>query len=221
MSLILFMDTSASEALLGLVEDGQWLQTKVLPDARQLGQTLHTEVAELLQNSGKTLQDLRAVAIVNGPGSYTGLRVGLAAAKGWCFGLDIPLITLNRLQILLSQFRKKEHISGNSLLLLPARAGEWFAFGADAEGGILLSARHVDRAALEAILDQGSFQKIVVAGAPEKAPTNITVAASLFMGDAIHFNGLETVVTEKFNEKRFAEITTAKPEYLKGVYIAS
>ena len=58
----------------------------------------HIAIRDLMAEQGRRLSDLAAVAVVHGPGSYTGLRVGMSAAKGLCYALDLPLITVNTLE---------------------------------------------------------------------------------------------------------------------------
>ena len=61
---------------------------------------LHVAVQQLMTNTGSRMRDLQAVAVTAGPGSYTGLRVGMAAAKGFCYALGIPLITEDTLKVM-------------------------------------------------------------------------------------------------------------------------
>lgn len=213
------MDTCAAEGLIGVAEDGQWLQTKVLPDARRLGETLHIEVDALLEETGKSWAQLDAVAVVSGPGSYTGLRVGMATAKGWCFALDIPLITLNRLELLLHQCRKNRSFSGNTALLLPARAGEWFAIGADPTGALLFPPTHLTEELFNAAQERWHFRNILVAGEAGQQPAGCGEADTLLFKNAIVPTALDVILEGRFQQKQFADLMTAKPEYMKPVYI--
>jgi tRNA threonylcarbamoyladenosine biosynthesis protein TsaB len=78
-------------------------------------------ISHLLEEAGLTFKDISAVVLNAGPGSYTGLRTGAALAKGLCFGLNIPLITLNSLLVISSRFVHK--LSGDFLLLPLIDAG--------------------------------------------------------------------------------------------------
>ena len=64
---------------------------------------LHVFIEEIIKEAGITFQDLSAIAVSQGPGSYTGLRIGVSAAKGLCYALEIPLIAVDTLQVLASQ----------------------------------------------------------------------------------------------------------------------
>lgn len=220
MATLLFMDTGAAEAVLGLAEDGSVLKAKILTDARQMGAVLHTEAAALLAEAGKTWSQLDAVAVGSGPGSYTGLRIGMAAAKGWCMGLGIPLITLNRLETLMSEARIKKAFSGNTALLLPAREGEWFAIGAGADGLLLFPPVHLNREGFQKAAERWNFRKILLAGAPEQAPAAYSALLEAIPNE-ITPEHMALVSNELWSQKHFANLVHAKPEYLKGVYIQS
>lgn len=220
MATLLFMDTSAAAAVMGLAEDGKVLKAKTLTDARQLGAVLHTEAADLLAETGKKWSQLDAIAVGSGPGSYTGLRIGMAAAKGWCMGLDIPLITLNRLETLLSGVRETEAFGENTALLLPARQGEWFAIGADADGSLLFPAVHMTGEGFRKAAERWNFRKILLAGALEQAPPD-SIALVAEIPNEISPEHMALVSNDLWNRKHFADLVHAKPEYLKGVYIAS
>jgi tRNA threonylcarbamoyladenosine biosynthesis protein TsaB len=64
---------------------------------------LHVFIEEICNESSIQLKDLHAIAVSKGPGSYTGLRIGVSAAKGFCYALDIPLISVGTLAVLASQ----------------------------------------------------------------------------------------------------------------------
>ena len=94
MSLILNIDTALDGASVSLANDGTVLRSDSSSEQKDHAAWLHPAIAKMMQEEGRALQDLDAVAVSIGPGSYTGLRVGLAAAKGFCYALDIPLITM-------------------------------------------------------------------------------------------------------------------------------
>src|SRR5688572_16927071 len=95
MSLILNIDTAMETASVCFSQNGSclWLE---LNDK----QKLHVAIAQMLKQTGNTIRDVNAVAVTIGPGSYTGLRVSLSAAKGICYARNIPLITIGTLQLM-------------------------------------------------------------------------------------------------------------------------
>lgn len=100
MALILSLETGTEVCSVGLARDGQLLSLRESGDGRNHARLLGVYVQELLEEIGVKPDELDAVAVGRGPGSYTGLRVGVSMAKGLCYGLNIPLIAVNSLQAL-------------------------------------------------------------------------------------------------------------------------
>ncbi len=218
MALLLFIDTSSDEGFVGLAENEVWIAQKTLSDARRFGEMLHTEAGLLMAKTGKSWKELDAVAVVSGPGSYTGLRMGMAAAKGWCFALNIPLITLNRLQLLLQQWTRENPASGKVALLLPARAGEWFGIAAEEEN-LLFPARHFSEETFKPEAEKHSFDHILIAGEENIVLGGEDKAEVKKTTDRLNYDSLAVTLEEGFERKSFADLVKVKPEYLKEVYI--
>lgn len=94
MALLLCIDTSTSHASVALSKDGVVIGIKINHNQREHASFLQPTIDSLLKEANRTLKDLDAVAVTSGPGSYTGLRVGFASAKGLAYALDIPLIAI-------------------------------------------------------------------------------------------------------------------------------
>ena len=97
MALILNIDTAVESASVCLSKDAEILQLLVNDNRRDHALWLHPAINESITGSGAKTSNLEAIAVTIGPGSYTGLRIGLSAAKGLCYALNIPLITINTL----------------------------------------------------------------------------------------------------------------------------
>jgi tRNA threonylcarbamoyladenosine biosynthesis protein TsaB len=100
MALILSIDTGTELAGICLTRDDHSLGILRNDDQKDHAAWLHPAIKQLIENAGFGLQELSAVACNAGPGSYTGLRVGMATAKGLCYTLNIPFITENSLRIM-------------------------------------------------------------------------------------------------------------------------
>jgi tRNA threonylcarbamoyladenosine biosynthesis protein TsaB len=98
MSLILGIETATKICSVALTENGKLLALKEEGGAYSHSEKLTTFIQDVLKQAGKELKDLDAVAVSKGPGSYTGLRIGVSAAKGLCYALNIPLISVSTLQ---------------------------------------------------------------------------------------------------------------------------
>ena len=104
-SLLLSLETSSSVCSVALhrITDGSLIGQSELRLDKSHSTHLTVLIEQLLKNTGYQLADLAAVAVSDGPGSYTGLRIGAAAAKGLCFALDIPLVAVSTLRALAAQ----------------------------------------------------------------------------------------------------------------------
>ena len=104
MSYILNIETATKNCSVSLAKDGVTILCKeIAEEGYSHAERLHVFIEEIFKESGYNLKDLSAVAVSQGPGSYTGLRIGVSAAKGLCFALDIPLIAIDTLETLAAQ----------------------------------------------------------------------------------------------------------------------
>ena len=97
---ILNIHTATETAIVNLMEDEKILATLTNTETKEHAAFLHIAVKELLQLHGIDLKDLAAIGVTSGPGSYTGIRIGLATVKGLCYALKIPLIIYNSLELM-------------------------------------------------------------------------------------------------------------------------
>ena len=100
MALILNIDTAGTGAMVALSNNETVLAHETNNEQQQHAAFVQPAIQRIMHQAGYTLQQIDAVAVSNGPGSYTGLRVGLASAKGLCYALEKPLITINTLQVM-------------------------------------------------------------------------------------------------------------------------
>src|SRR6187551_564583 len=100
MALILSLETSTTVCSVALAQDGRLIGTSELRLEKSHSSHITVLIQQLLENTGFTNQDLSAIAVSGGPGSYTGLRIGTSTAKGLCYALDIPLIAVSTLHAL-------------------------------------------------------------------------------------------------------------------------
>ena len=90
--MILTMRTDKPEAEIGLFDGDRQFAYETWQAHRQLAETIHHKIQDLLKDQGKTWQDITGVVVYKGPGSFTGLRIGMSVANGLAFGLQIPVL---------------------------------------------------------------------------------------------------------------------------------
>ncbi|PTX44425.1 tRNA threonylcarbamoyladenosine biosynthesis protein TsaB [Christiangramia gaetbulicola] len=125
MALILCLETATTNCSVGLAKDGKLLFLKEDNSKNYShAEKLHVFINEVLQEAGVTTKDLDAIAISKGPGSYTGLRIGVSSAKGLCYSLDLPLISVPTLDLLAAKLKAE---NGIIISMLDARRMEVYS----------------------------------------------------------------------------------------------
>jgi tRNA threonylcarbamoyladenosine biosynthesis protein TsaB len=118
MALILCIETSTTVCSVSVSGDGKLLSLREITDAKSHASQLTPFITEVLAESGAKPQNLSAIAVSKGPGSYTGLRIGVSTAKGMAFALKIPLVSVGTLLSMTTGFLDKNpDFSGNSSIL--------------------------------------------------------------------------------------------------------
>jgi len=114
MALLLSLETSTQACSVALHNAGVLIASREMETPRSAASHLAIMIQQVLIEAGKKPTDLQGVVVAEGPGSYTGLRIGIATAKGLCYALDIPLISINTLDLLACQ-GKQELLSHSRL----------------------------------------------------------------------------------------------------------
>ena len=117
MNYILNIHTSDDKAIVNLCSDTKVLATLTNDEQKRHAAFLHPAIRQVLADNEAKLNNLQAIGVTAGPGSYTGIRVGLAAAKGLCYAQHIPLLLFNTLEVM--AFSAIEHISDTNALYCP------------------------------------------------------------------------------------------------------
>lgn len=133
--MILAIETATPHGSVALVEGGAVAAETFLPGGRQGSETLLSAVAGMLDARGVAPTGISCIAVSAGPGSFTGLRVGMAAAKGYCFGWGLPMALVPTLEALASRFPEEGRVI---CPVLDARKKEVYAALFRREGGSLL-----------------------------------------------------------------------------------
>lgn len=223
MSLILHIETATDVCSVSLAKNGVLLGTVESTEGKSHARILNSFIDELLKKEGVQFNELTAVAVSKGPGSYTGLRIGVAAAKGLCYALNIPLIAINTLQsmtaFLMSRDIKKFQPEESFLFapLIDARRMEVYT-------AVFNKQLHFIEDTKAEIITQDSFKaytkenKIVFFGDGESKskPVLQQLGNALFVEDfKTSALGMVTLAYTIFEEKKFEDIAYFEPFYLK------
>lgn len=111
MAIILNIETATTNCSVSIGKDGRTISLREQSSASYShSEDLHFFIKQALKEASLTTDDLDAIAVSKGPGSYTGLRIGVSAAKGLCFALDLPLIGISTLESMASQLKIKDGV---------------------------------------------------------------------------------------------------------------
>lgn len=217
MSLILSLETSTTVCSVSLHKEGKHIVSQEIHLEKSHSSNLINMVKYALEFSGQSMQDLSAVAISKGPGSYTGLRIGTSTAKGLSFALDIPLIGINTLEAMayeVSQYKTEE------MLLCPmidARRMEVYHLLLDYDLKIVNKTEAL-------VLNENSFyesllnRKVLFFGNGSgklKALLQGNENAVFLSGIYPHAKNIGALAVERFNKGEFEDLAYFEPFYLK------
>ena len=220
MSYFLNIDTATEQASVCLSENDRVLDIQVSTDQKNHASFLQPAIQTLLHNTGLQLTQIDAVAVTGGPGSYTGLRVGLASAKGICFTLNKPLIIINTLEVMATAAKEGENQEEKFLIcpMIDARRMEVFTAVYDQSLQILMEPQPM-------ILDQHSFtellekQSILFFGSgAEKLKGILSHPKMRFKNGHHHAGHLAQMVLKPFADQSFADLAYSEPFYLKAFF---
>jgi tRNA threonylcarbamoyladenosine biosynthesis protein TsaB len=218
MAIILNIDTAQESASLCLARGEESLGLKVNDLQSDHASWIHKAIQDLMAETGLALSHLDAIAVTIGPGSYTGLRVGLASAKGLCYASGKPLICIPTLDMMAYAARFTE-----ATLICPmidARRMEVYAAIYDKNMNVVVSAEAI-------ILDPTTYQSYITAHPVCFCGSGSIKLQSIIQSQHAHFEdipfsavNMTGMSTRKFNLQDFASLAYAEPLYIKEFYTA-
>jgi tRNA threonylcarbamoyladenosine biosynthesis protein TsaB len=217
LSYILNIETATKNCSVALAKDGKTILCKeIAEEGYSHAERLHVFIEAIIKDAGIALQDLSAIAVSQGPGSYTGLRIGVSAAKGLCYALDIPLIAVDTLQALAAQVTIS---SGLIIPMIDARRMEVYSaiFGPTLEK---------KREVLAQIIDNNSFEDreetlYFVGDCADKCKPVLTKENHVFLEEIVYPSAKEmsAISFEKFKINDTVDVAYFEPYYLKDFMI--
>lgn len=223
MAAILNIETATPLCSIAFAIDGLLIAQRETQEEKSHAARLTVYIEEILKEQGMQIKDLHAIAIGKGPGSYTGLRIGVSTAKGLCYGAGIPLIAVGTLRIMVNRAKEicRERaipLDENTLLcpMIDARRMEVFSclYHVSGEEKEPISAKIIDAATYTRYLQTS---KIYFFGSGMDKCREILTHPNAFFLDEIypHAAALAALSEEKYHEKQFENLAYFEPFYLK------
>jgi len=215
MAFILNIETATTNCSVSVGENGE---IKSLVELNEKGyshaENLHVFIKQVVAEAGITLNDLSTIAVSKGPGSYTGLRIGVSAAKGLAFSLDIPLVSIATLTAMAYQNNTK---SDFIIPMLDARRMEVYALVHDSDKTPLkqTTAEIIDEHSFVEYLEKGTVS--FIGNGATKCKGVITHKNAIFNDDISVPSAKEMVRLShrKFQDNDFEDVAYFEPYYLK------
>ncbi len=221
MAYLLNIETAAKNCSVALANDGEVVLCREIADKDYShAEKLHFFIDEVVNEAGITYQDLSAVAVSQGPGSYTGLRIGVSAVKGLCYALNIPLIAVDTLESLARQLAISIPENAFIIPMIDARRMEVYS-------AVFNSGFEKVREIQAEIITEESFQDIdapiyIVGDCAEKCKPVLTSDKFIFVEGVVYPSAREMCALsfESYKKSDTVDVAYFEPYYLKDFFIA-
>ncbi|WP_445955263.1 tRNA (adenosine(37)-N6)-threonylcarbamoyltransferase complex dimerization subunit type 1 TsaB [Yeosuana sp.] len=214
MAIILNLETATTNCSVSISKDGKTLSLKEDHDKNYShAERLHIYIDKVIKEAGIDIHELDAIAISKGPGSYTGLRIGVSAAKGLCFALDKPLISVSTLEALSHQVTCTE---GFIVPMLDARRMEVYSGVFDFKYNQIreTEAQILNESSFNTYLEQGNV--FFIGNGVEKTKTLISHRNAVFIEDKLPSSKeMSSLAYNKYKINNFEDVAYFEPYYLK------
>ncbi len=218
MNYILNIETATKNCSVAIARDGVTIICKEIAEqGYSHAEKLHLFIEEVISDAAISFSDLKAIAVSQGPGSYTGLRIGVSAAKGLSYALQIPLIAIDTLESLAMQVVAKD---GFIIPMIDARRMEVYS-------AIFNSNKEKIREVQAQIINEDSFADIsekvyFIGDSNEKVKLSLTKSNFVFLDNHVYpsANEMSEISFKKYIEKDFVDVAYFEPYYLKDFMFA-
>jgi tRNA threonylcarbamoyladenosine biosynthesis protein TsaB len=216
MSLILSIETSTTVCSVALTKDNVVLSKEILFAEQSHSTHLTLLIDKVLKNVDHTMSELDAVAVSEGPGSYTGLRIGVSTAKGLCYALSIPLISVSTLAAMAHQMIRQEQKKVLYVPMLDARRMEVYTATYNRSMAILDEVRPL-------VLDENSFSETLrdhsvffFGNGSAKFAEVLSHENARFFADVVpEAWSVGLLAADKLKKGQVADVAYFEPNYLK------
>ena len=215
MPYILSIETSTTNCSVSLSNENKLIDFQEIDSPNYShSENLHVFIDDLIKRNKLKFNELKACAISRGPGSYTGLRIGLSAAKGICFGLDIPLISISSLKVLANAVE----FDGLIISTMDARRDEVYSCVFDNKLNVICEEK-------PEVIDNSTYSdlalknKLLIVGDGQikckkliDNNENITYDPNMLKPSSKY---MFSIANEKFKRDDFEDLAYFEPKYLK------
>lgn len=218
MSLILNIETATRHCSVGIARDGEIIAIRESDEKNIHAAKVTVFSEEVCKEAGIKMNELDAVAVSMGPGSYTGLRIGVSAAKGFCYALDVPLIAVPTLQSMARNVSKRMNERATDLFcpMIDARRMEVYTALYNINNEVIKPTEAL-------IVDESSFAKELKGNSifyfgdgAEKCRDILDPKGMVYLEDIYpDATGLASIAHKKFLEGQFEDLAYFEPYYLK------
>ena len=218
MNRIILIETSTSLCSTALVEDGKVVSERISDEPRAHASKTALFVSEMLSERGLKVSDCDAVAVSKGPGSYTGLRVGVSTAKGLCFGAGIPMISIGTLDTLVWQALDGDMLPEGCCHIIPmidARRMEVYTgiFTPDGKQISPTVARIIDPDSFKEQISEGPV--LFIGDGADKCKDTLTSPNAHFIQCCPKAASMMRPAMKALAAKKFEDVAYFEPFYLK------
>ncbi|EOZ92444.1 TsaB protein, required for threonylcarbamoyladenosine (t(6)A) formation in tRNA [Indibacter alkaliphilus LW1] len=215
MALILSIETATPICSVALHNDGSLIDFSEVMLENTHGEMIMGMVDKIIEASKYKKSDLKGIAVSAGPGSYTGLRIGVSVAKGLCFGLGIPLVGISTIKAL--AFQALQYVEDNGVIipLMDARRMEVYTASFDSEMNLIDSLRPLV-VEQNVFLDKLEKGKVVFVGdGVEKLRHLLDHPNAKFPGILNSARGVGALAFRAYKKSQFEDLAYFEPNYLK------
>jgi len=216
---LLYIDTSSAICTIALSCDTELVAYKTSTDTRNHASVINIMINDVIAESAISLASIHGIVVCAGPGSYTGLRIGLATAKGLCYVLDKPLFLHNKLTLLCWQqyYDKQEKYNCYAALLI-AREKEFFVSAHDNNFKCIIPPQHIIENNLRNLLSVFKNKLIITDASNITLNSLIESEIQIDKNISISLSHWLVYALQQYNCNNSVNLSNSEPFYLKQVY---
>ena len=222
MAILLYIDTAGEKAIVAISNNGQLLASQENMQSNTHASFVQVAIEEIANKAGIKLKEIDAVVVTMGPGSYTGLRVGLSSAKGIAYALDKPLIGLSTLSLLAKHASENKQIINHPdtqiFSMIDAKRMEVFGAIYKLDNTVILNEQPIilTEELLRELLKNGPV--ICVGNGATKTKELLTHPSLFFIQESYNIHDIMHLGQQSWEKSAFQDLAYSKPAYLKDFY---